>query len=323
MTADPTNGLSPDLAIGPATDSTPELYRLEGLAKTYGERTVLDADRLILAQGATYCLLGHNGGGKTTLLKILAFLEAPSQGKMYFKGQLVTPKNLVANRAQAVWAPQFPVMFTGSLLYNAEYPLKVKGVSPAQKRRRAYELLDLVGLTHLAQAPAPRLSGGEAQRASLARALATGAEALLLDEPSANVDAKAREGLIKLLENLAKDQRLTLIVATHDQEIEDRLGERSVRLERGQILEKSEGRALGGTLSANGHEILLAVAAPGLEPLNGSFRVLALAEGQNCARLTLIDGERRKITVKLKDEASLSLARGELTLSKSLTVRRG
>jgi ABC-type sugar transport system ATPase subunit len=175
---------------------TEPLFSLENVVKTFGSRDVLSIDRLDVFPGRFYLLQGRNGSGKTTLLKILAFLDSPSSGQLLYKGAVMGQKNLAFGRSQVTWSPQFPVMFSGSLLYNVEFPLKLKGYDRLKRRQKAYELLDLVSLTHLADASAPYLSGGEAQRASLARSLATGATVLLLDEPSANIDARSREELI-------------------------------------------------------------------------------------------------------------------------------
>ncbi|MDR1607571.1 MAG: ATP-binding cassette domain-containing protein, partial [Deltaproteobacteria bacterium] len=215
---------------------TKSLYDLEAVTQVYGARTVLSIQKLKLAAGQIYGVMGRNGSGKTTLLKILAFLEPPASGQLFFQDRLVTPKEMADCRSKVVWSPQFPVMFSGSLLYNVEYPLKIKGLNSAQRREKALELLSMVGLSALAAAPAPKLSGGEAQRGSLARALATGAEVLLLDEPTANVDKAAREDLVNLIERLSQDPRLTIIIATHDQAMEERLCQTRLRLEDGQLV---------------------------------------------------------------------------------------
>lgn len=107
-------------------------------------------------------------------------------------------------------------MFTGTLRYNVEYPMRLKGVPAAERKSRAGELMRAVNLERLAESPAHSLSGGEAQRASIARALAAGAQAILFDEPTASVDHRSRGDLINLIRDLWKDRGLSLLVTTHD-----------------------------------------------------------------------------------------------------------
>jgi ABC-type multidrug transport system ATPase subunit len=215
---------------------TAALYQLQNVRRVFGRRTVLSIESLRIEPGRVYGLLGPNGSGKSTLMKLLAFLEEADGGQLFFKGQEVSKSNLPALRAQAVWSPQFPVMFSGTVLYNVEYPLRLKKTARAEGRRRACELLEQVDLLHLAEAPAPKLSGGEAQRVSLARALAAGAEVLLLDEPTANLDRAARESLLMLIEKLWQDQKLSIIVATHDHHLETELCQEFIQLRDGRLV---------------------------------------------------------------------------------------
>ncbi|MDR1395586.1 MAG: ATP-binding cassette domain-containing protein, partial [Deltaproteobacteria bacterium] len=259
------------------------LYRLEEVSQVYGEREVLSIKHLELSAGRIYGLLGHNGSGKTTLLKILAFLDSPHSGRLYFHGDAVTSRNMAGNRGRAVWTPQFPAMFSGSVLYNIEYPLKIRGLARPLRRKKALELLDLVGLSSLAKAAAPTLSGGEAQRIALARALACGAEVLLLDEPSANVDAASRAGLGRLLENLTSDPRLTVIMATHDEALEERLCQTLLHLKDGILVSQEDRESLTGRLVRRDGELVLEIVriqgGPGSRDwLNSEAAVTGLSE---------------------------------------------
>lgn len=198
------------------TAGSVSLYSLHGLVQRFGDREVLNIPQLTLQSGAIYGLLGPNGAGKTTLMRILAFMDTPSSGSITFMGQKVRPEQAPKYRARVVWVPQSPVMFTGSLLYNIEYPMRLKKTPRAERREKAMALLDTVDLARLAKAPAHRLSGGEAQRASIARALAAGAEVILFDEPTASVDFRSRGEIIKLIRTLNRERGLSLIVTTHD-----------------------------------------------------------------------------------------------------------
>jgi ABC-type multidrug transport system ATPase subunit len=287
------------------------LFRLVGLTKTYGSRTVLDISSLELTKGGVYALLGHNGGGKSTLLKILAFLDAPTQGSLFYKGNLTTPRNFAKGRGEVVWSPQFPVMFTGSARYNVELPMKIKGLAAKERRKRADEFLAKVSLSHLAEAYAPNLSGGEAQRLSLARSLATGAEVLLLDEPTANIDASSREAFLSLVDDLAKDPRLTIIIATHDPKVEERLPGERLRLVDGRLAAIEEAVIHEAELKDINGEIVISSATikdQGFSP----FRVLSVREDSESVLVTLTNQEKRQIIIRPTCESTL--------LSKTLSL---
>ncbi|MDR1855974.1 MAG: ATP-binding cassette domain-containing protein [Desulfovibrio sp.] len=192
------------------------LYGLRGLKKRFDTRQALDIPELDLQGEVIYGLLGPNGSGKTTLLRLLSFMDAPTEGEIRFRGEPVAPETMARHRAKVVWVPQSPVMFTGSLLYNVAYPMAIKGIGKAPRRERAMELLAKVGLEKLANWPAAKLSGGEAQRGSIARALAAGAEVILFDEPTASVDYHAREDIITLIRELHGERGISVIIATHD-----------------------------------------------------------------------------------------------------------
>lgn len=192
------------------------LYSLRNLRRRFGDRVVLDVDTLDIESGVIYGLLGANGAGKSTLMRILSFLDRPTEGELFFRGEKVEPGQEARRRKGVVWVPQYPVMFTGSLLYNVEYPMALKGIPAGERKRKAMELLETVNLTSLRDSPAHRLSGGEAQRASIARALAAGAEVIHFDEPTANVDQRSLGDFIALARTLWQAQGLSLIITTHN-----------------------------------------------------------------------------------------------------------
>ena len=192
------------------------LYTLQGVRRRFGDREVLRVDELRIEAGRIYALLGPNGAGKTTLMRLLSFMDTPNEGNIAFCGEPVRSEQAAKLRARVVWVPQSPVMFTGTLLYNIEYPMRLRGLDAATRQSRAQELLETVNLSHLAHAPAHRLSGGEAQRGSIARALAAGAEVILFDEPTASVDHRSRGELITVIRDLWRVRGLSLLVTTHD-----------------------------------------------------------------------------------------------------------
>ena len=214
------------------------LYSLANIRRCFGGREVLRIPAMTLEKGKIYGLLGPNGAGKTTLMRLLAFMDAPTEGEIAFEGRTVRPERYGQYRARVVWVPQTPVLFSGNLLYNVEYPMRLKGVPGRRRRARAMELLDSVGLASLAQAPARRLSGGEAQRGSIARALAAEAEVILFDEPTGNVDYRSRGEIMRIIHALWQERGLSLFVTTHDKTLADDLVQEEITLFDGKVLSR-------------------------------------------------------------------------------------
>jgi len=208
------------------------LYRIDNLKKKYEDRLVLDIPELSIEAGKIYGLIGPNGSGKTTLLMILAFLEPPSEGIVRFEDRPVSFSDMGMHRLrrQVVLVDQKPIMFSASTLRNVAYGPAVRGVPRRERRRIAMDCLDRVGLAHLAHARGDSLSGGETQRAAIARALACGPRVIFLDEPTANVDAANRIIIERIIRQLQGDQGITVILTSHDAEQVARLCHESILL---------------------------------------------------------------------------------------------
>lgn len=297
-----------------------ELYRLENISRVFGSREVLSIPELSLEAGLIYGLLGPNGSGKTTLMKLLAFLDQPTAGRVFFQGRAADSSRLAEFRAKVVWSPQFPVMFTGSLRYNVEYPMKIKGFSRAERRGKAMELMEMVGLAELAEAPARKLSGGEAQRASLARALAAGAEVLLLDEPTANVDLKSRAELVRLVADIWRERNLSIIITTHDQSLEAELCQRRIQLRDGRLLNQDDDLTHLAELIEEDGRVVLKL-PPEAGRWAGQLEIQSLSAEPQAVRLKLSDPSGpRSLKVSITDEPGLTVAR-RLTLSDKLPLK--
>jgi len=192
-----------------------DLYRLRQLRMAYGEpaRVVLDLDELDIAAGEVLAVVGPSGAGKSTLLRLLNFLERPTGGTIEFEGQPIAgdPPLEVLRRVTTVF--QRPLMLSRTVYDNVAFGLRLRG-QPASGRVEA--ALAEVGLEALARSPAGRLSGGEMQRAALARALVLNPAVLLLDEPTANLDPN-NIGLIETILRRQNEARgTTLVVVTHN-----------------------------------------------------------------------------------------------------------
>ena len=201
--------------------------RLEDLRRTYGTTTALDGLTLTLSPGELVALLGPSGCGKTTALRLLAGLEEANSGRVIIGGKDVT--NVPANRRDIGMVFQayslFPHM---TARQNIEFGLQLHKVEPDERRKRAREVLDLVGLSPHANKFAHQMSGGQQQRVALARALAIRPKVLLLDEPLSALDAKVRSRLRDEIRRVQLEVGITTLFVTHDQEealaIADRVG---------------------------------------------------------------------------------------------------
>lgn len=215
------------------------LYSLRALTRRHGTRTILSVAELSLEAGRIYTLTGPNGAGKSTLLQILAFLQPPSGGELLYRGERVVWSNgaLRRLRREVTLLHQAPYLFASTVFSNVAFGLKARGIGGDELRERVSRALELVGLAGFEGRKARELSGGEAQRVAMARALALRPTVLLLDEPLANVDRESAAILDGLIPTLP-DAGTTVILTTHDPEHPDRLGGETIHLVAGQIAER-------------------------------------------------------------------------------------
>ncbi len=201
--------------------------RLEELRRRYGSVVALDGLSLTIAPGELVALLGPSGCGKTTALRLLAGLEEADGGRVVIGGADVT--GLSANKRDVGMVFQAYSLFPHMTAWeNVAFGLQMRKAGVAERRRRAGEMLDLVGLSGFANRFAHQLSGGQQQRVALARALAIQPKVLLLDEPLSALDAKVRARLRDEIRRVQIEVGITTLFVTHDQEealaIADRVG---------------------------------------------------------------------------------------------------
>jgi tungstate transport system ATP-binding protein len=195
--------------------------------------TILDRIALTLAAGAPTVLIGPNGCGKTTLLRLTMGLIRPSSGRVTWGGREDAPPT----RRAIVF--QRPVMLRRTVAGNLRYVLAAAGIARSKRQDRMNELLALVGLAGLGERAARRLSGGEQQRLALARALAREPEVLLLDEPTASLDPAATKAIEDVI--LAVSARgIKVVMSTHDLGEARRLAGEIVLLHRGRLIEATD-----------------------------------------------------------------------------------
>jgi ABC-type sugar transport system ATPase subunit len=189
-------------------------------------RPVLQIPDLRFPSGTTTAVFGPNGSGKTTLLRVIAGLERPARGEVRLGGLRVGHD--AAGRKQIGMAFQSAVFVRGSVRHNLDLALRLRDVSALERRSRIADAAEECGIAHLLDRSARHLSGGEAQRVNLARALALRAPVTLLDEPLSGVDRVARTQLLADLPHLLAKFAATTILVTHDREEAFRLADRLV-----------------------------------------------------------------------------------------------
>jgi len=181
-----------------------------------GDQPALQLDNLNIEKGEVLAIVGPNGAGKSTLLLTLARLLKPEYGEILFCGQRIQDEPDTSYRRRIALVMQDPLLFDTSVFENVASGLKFRGVEKEEVNRRVSNWLELLGVAHLAKRRAGQLSGGEAQRVSLARALVLEPELLLLDEPFSALDPPTREGILDDLGPLLTETSTTTVFVTHD-----------------------------------------------------------------------------------------------------------
>jgi tungstate transport system ATP-binding protein len=212
--------------------------RGEGLAFERGSRRILDGIDVEITDGGTLALIGPNGAGKSLLVRVLAGLVEPTGGRVTWAGR--APDRRRAPKIGFVF--QRPVLLRRSALANITYALAVAGVARAEREARALAALERARLAHLAHAPARVLSGGEQQLLSIARALATVPEILILDEPTSNLDPAATTAIEALI-GAVRQEGMRVVLITHDLGQVRRLADEVAFLHHGRIIERTRGAA--------------------------------------------------------------------------------
>ena len=203
----------------------------------YGAATVLDAPSFDVFDSEIVAVIGANGAGKSTLLKVLGLLQQPTCGKVYFRGEMATPANSFALRRRTASVLQTPLLLDSTVYANAALGLKLRAVNPEEIERRLQPWLERLGIAHLAARPARTLSGGEARRTCLARALVLEPELLLLDEPFSALDAPSREALLLDLQQVLPQSAAAVVIVTHDLYEAAALADRIGVLSQGKLLQ--------------------------------------------------------------------------------------
>jgi len=228
----------------PARAVRKPVVRVEGVTKHYrmGNELVvaLNAVNLVIEEGVFLAIAGPSGSGKSTLLNLIGCIDTPSGGRLFLDGENVaarTPDQLAVLRARAIGFVfqtfnLFPVLTAAE---NVEYPLLKWRISRADRRKRVDKYLALVGLAKFASHRPGELSGGQRQRVAIARALVIHPRIVLADEPTANLDHKTGQKILRLMRKINRATGTTFVFSTHDQKVLD-MADRRVDLEDGEIV---------------------------------------------------------------------------------------
>jgi ABC-type sugar transport system ATPase subunit len=194
-----------------------------GLEFRRGRHTVLSFPELTFANGRVTAVLGPNGSGKTTLLRLIAALERPSSGEVLLDGRPARPTR--ETRESIAYAFQQAAFLTGPVRSNMDLALRLRGLGGPERAARIEQAAAACGIAHLLDRDSHRISGGEAQRANLARALCLRAPVTLLDEPMHGLDRGTREALLAELPGMLRTFATTTLLVTHERDEAMRLGD--------------------------------------------------------------------------------------------------
>ncbi|MBE7499719.1 MAG: ABC transporter ATP-binding protein [Verrucomicrobiales bacterium] len=207
---------------------------LRNVSKKFGPTVAVEGVSFSVADGELMALLGPSGGGKTTVLRMIAGLELPTGGDIFIRGERVNDVPVQQRNIGFVFQ-SYALFKNMSVFKNIAFGLKVKGWKRREIKQRVMELLRLFGLEGLERRYPHQLSGGQRQRVAIARALAPKPRVLLLDEPFGAVDAKIRQELREWLVKLHHDLNVTTLFVTHDQEEAMEVADRIVIFSRGHL----------------------------------------------------------------------------------------
>ncbi len=208
-------------------DKNDAIIKIVGLSKTFKTKNssveVLKEVNLDIQKGEIFGIIGMSGAGKSTLVRCINFLEKPTSGSVIFDGQdlfSLSPKQLnKARQSMGMIFQQFNLLMQRTALKNICFPLEISGIDSKTAKKRAIELLELVGLSDKAKAYPAQLSGGQKQRVAIARALATNPKVLLCDEATSALDPTTTSSILALLKDINQRLGITIIIITHEMKV--------------------------------------------------------------------------------------------------------
>lgn len=218
---------------------------IQNVSKTYstkdGNVQALKNVNLSMEQGDIYGIIGMSGAGKSTLVRCINYLEEPTEGKVFIKGKELgsfSKKELRKQREDIGMIFQhFNLLMQKSVLENICFPLYIHGKKKAEARKRAKELLDIVGLSDKAKAYPAQLSGGQKQRVAIARALASNPKILLCDEATSALDPQTTASILDLLKEINQKFGITIVIITHQMSVVREICSHVAIMKSGEVVE--------------------------------------------------------------------------------------
>jgi tungstate transport system ATP-binding protein len=281
---------------------------LKEVTKAYGNKVVLETVNLQIHEGEILALLGPNGSGKTTILKVLSFIENPTRGNVEFQGERINFKNTEKIRLQSTLVFQKTTLFSTSVYNNIAYGLKLRKVPKETRDKEVKKALELVKLEGFEKRNAKKLSGGEQQRVAIARALVLKTKLLLLDEPTANLDPKNAGIIEEVIGTVNRENKTTIVMATHNMFQARKLPHRIALMDEGKITEVGTPAEFFGKLSKN----LASFAA-----VDNTFTGTANPTAAGTSMVTLGNGVQIEITKQKKGTTTVFITPQDIILSKT------
>lgn len=217
------------------------MITVKNLKKSFGDNEVLKGIDYEIKQGEKIVIIGPSGSGKSTFLRCLNLLETPTEGEIYFDGQLITDKKCDINKVRehmGMVFQHFNLFNNKTILENITLaPVQLKIMNKEQANAKAMELLERVGLADKADAYPSHISGGQKQRAAIVRSLAMNPKVMLFDEPTSALDPEMVGEVLQVMKDLA-NEGMTMVVVTHEMGFAREVADRVIFMSDGVIVEE-------------------------------------------------------------------------------------
>ena len=242
------------------------IIRLEGLGKQFstanGTVTALEDINLEIKSGEIFGIIGLSGAGKSTLVRCINYLEVPTSGKVIFQDKNLSAmsdkQKRLARQSMGMIFQQFNLLSQRNVLQNICFPMEIAGTGRAEARKRAEELLALVGLEDRVKAYPAQLSGGQKQRVAIARAMATNPRVLLCDEATSALDPNTTKSILQLLKRINREMGVTVIVITHEMAVIEAICDKVAIIDHSHIAEVGKvSDIFSGPKSEIGRQLIL------------------------------------------------------------------
>ncbi|MBS6956496.1 MAG: ATP-binding cassette domain-containing protein [Enterocloster asparagiformis] len=265
------------------------IIRLEGLGKQFstanGKVTALEDINLEIMSGEIFGIIGLSGAGKSTLVRCINYLEVPTSGKVIFQDKNLSAmsekQKRLARQSMGMIFQQFNLLSQRNVLQNICFPMEIAGTGKAEARKRAEELLALVGLEDRAKAYPAQLSGGQKQRVAIARAMATNPRVLLCDEATSALDPNTTKSILQLLKRINREMGVTVIVITHEMAVIEAICDKVAIIDHSHIAEVGKvSDIFSGPRSEIGRQLILGEAGHPAVNFGNSRQIRIIFDGR-------------------------------------------